>query len=368
MSNTNNHTNELQKFIAATLHQVAAIPIAQFEEDNTDVAGSLVPRVVIITLAATEVLQLVAGHYGSSSEGSSGEGSSGEQDAITDGQLCNALDNRLGSFTAASAGRDIADLAVMARMGLQWRIERAQVVAAQNDRWKTISQMSSARREVIKSVTAVDIAICRSQGRGSANEHYLLSEVHRSVEVRRCYVQLFRELTREGEVTADQLVRRLRLAATCLTKLTSKAIYPDLRIADRVQVRSLQSRMLDWLRAFQNDAAQGVQAGLRLNQDLQCFAELLLAVNNRSELRDYDLLTIGETLPRLEELPPAQPVPAALRSRLDALAGRDEGIDRLLADPASHVGAWIVPLLSVQQRLGGGVKEGAHGVIDGDFL
>ncbi|MDP2341834.1 MAG: hypothetical protein Q8O67_12820 [Deltaproteobacteria bacterium] len=348
-------THELRKFLSATLRQVNAIPLADYEDADCDLTRELVPRIVAVTSVASEILTLVARRY---------EPDADHVDAAVnpDLKLLREVDQRLN---AVKGGREIADLAFMARMGLQWRIDRALASVVDDDRWRVIGQCSSARREVIKSCTAVDVAICRCDGIESENRGYLLSEIARSLEVRRQYTLLRRALLRDADDSAQALLSRLRLAATGFAKLTSRPIYPDLRVNDRQQIRGLQGRILGWLREHQSDPERGARAAIRLATDIAGFAELLDGVNNRSELREHDLLLVDEARSVVSSANAAAAVPDALLARLELLLSRDAAVDRLIDSKVSLVGPWRVALDALHQRLGGRTVESA---VEGDFL
>lgn len=346
-------TRELRKFIGATLRQVNAIPLADYETRN-DVATDLVPRIVAVTGVASEILGLVALRYESTHD---------LIDSIdgTDFKLLREVDQRMADLHAA---RDVADLAFMARLGLRWRVDQALGLLSADDPWLVIGQCSSARREVIKSCTAVDVAICRYAGFESDNLQFLMSEISRSLEVRRCYTRLRGELTRDKDETARGLLRRLRLAATALTKLTGSDIYPDLRVSDRQQIRSLQTRILDWLRQHQGAPDGGVRPAVRLITDLLGFAELLQAVNNRSELRDHDTRVVRHAIASISALPDEHKFAAV--EDVESLCGLDPEFDRLLAEPGRPVGDWRLGLASLSRRLG--VAGDTPQVQDDDFI
>lgn len=354
-SPTDLRTDEIRKFLSATLRQVSAIPLADYEDTACDVTVELVPRIVAVTDVASELLTIITQRY---------ESATRHSDHTFDPKvgLLREMDRRLNSLGGV---REIADLAFMARMGLKWRMDRALASVGDADRWRIIGQCSSARREVIKSCTAVDVAICRSDGIESENRIYLLSEIARSLEVRRQYTLLRRALLKDTDETPTGLLSRLRLTATGFTKLTSKPIYADLRVNDRQQIRSLQVRILEWLREYQGDPTRGARAAVRLVTDITGFAELLDAVNNRSELRDHDLELVDEALADMAGRQDGDTVPAPMLKRLEQLLSRDPDVDKLVDATISLVGPWRVALEALHQRLNGRSTEVAA---EGDFL
>ena len=127
------------------------------------------------------------------------------------------------------------------------------------------------------------------------------------------------------------------------------SVYPLLRVEDRVTLRRLLKRILDWL----NSADQVPAAGERLWQDLAAFAELLVQVSHRQELQDHDLELINRAHRTL--FPYGQPtpdIPEALRSELQTLLGLDTELDALIVGSDSDPVSWKPTLQRLRQQLG----------------
>jgi hypothetical protein len=103
-------------------------------------------------------------------------------------------------------------------------------------------------------------------------------------------------------------------------------VYVHLRISDRVQIRSLQERLIAWFLT----PAQDLPAGVRLWQDISGFARLLLDVNKRQELVEHDRQARKEIHLRLAG---GGEITLEARRFLDSLFGMDEELDiQLLGD------------------------------------
>ena len=127
------------------------------------------------------------------------------------------------------------------------------------------------------------------------------------------------------------------------------SIYPLLRIEDRINLRQLLKRILDWLNGSERDPT----AGNRLWQDLSAFADILVHVSHRQELNEHDLSLItrayrvlfpyGDTLAA---------VPSKMVAELQTLLGLDDELDRLIFEGSrGSVEAWRKPLLRLQKNL-----------------
>jgi hypothetical protein len=75
-----------------------------------------------------------------------------------------------------------------------------------------------------------------------------------------------------------------------------------------------------------------VRAGARIWHDIAAFADLLMQVNNRAELRDHDAELLMKVAPALLSPPDASLVPADMVARLDPLYGRSGALDLILRE------------------------------------
>ena len=112
-------------------------------------------------------------------------------------------------------------------------------------------------------------------------------------------------------------------------------------------------RILDWLNGEERDPI----LARRLWQDLSNFAEILVQVSHRQELRDHDLRLLIRAYRTLFPSGARRlQVPEDLLSDLKSLLGLDDELDRLIMGrPAGQVELWRRPL----QRLKKGLRHGS---------
>jgi len=104
-------------------------------------------------------------------------------------------------------------------------------------------------------------------------------------------------------------------------------VYPSLRVRDRLHLRELQRRILDWLRSA-NDPAMG----LRVWQDLEAFIRMLSQINRRQELIEHDTQVVAAVSASIATC--SEPaLPEATIELLARLEGLDDDLDALLASP-----------------------------------
>jgi hypothetical protein len=122
-------------------------------------------------------------------------------------------------------------------------------------------------------------------------------------------------------------------------------VYPSLRVRDRLQLRDLQRRVLEWLRTDRDTTA-----GMRVWQDLVGFLEMLAQVNRRQELVDHDTRAVCEAAAKLVGVSHTDLVPAETMALLTSLEGIDEDVDALLAsDERASVRAWVAQIERLAQ-------------------
>lgn len=362
--------------IASSLVAVNGLRIAEFEQGEVDPRTVLVPRTIEHIDEAMQILADCGAWFEAADAASANDGaaSPGANEGQAPVRLCLEVERRLD---ALSVGRDVADLAFVARLGLGARREKLIGLAAVDDPWRIIAESSSGLREVLKSLSAVSTALGRVYSIGVDDGAYL-SELARSLRVRHAYICLLRNTeVLGGAHDGAGAIRALRLAATNLTKLMSKDVYADFRIHDRIQMRDFHQRILEWLRTNQpSPTDRGVRAGERLLQDWIGFTELLAAVNNRSELREHDTKILEAVLPRLEKLGEEEQVPADVVTQLAAVFGRDDDLDAVAGgEQRGPGGPLLAAVRRTLERLGGGGKGQADWMErrgapngDGDFL
>ena len=242
-----------------------------------------------------------------------------------------AVDAAVDARTDGSARQAVGDLAFLAQLELRQRKARLERVAACRSAVAIIGECDSALRRIRKVLTAIDVAFARA-GIAPQSLDYA-SELRISLCVRRACAKLRASIVAPGEPTPAALRARLRRAGTAIAVLVGWDVYPHLRVRDRLALRELQRRILDWLR----EGAEPT-SGIRLWQDLAAFLRMLAQINRRQELVDHDARLVRAAR---DELVGAAVVHEELLARLSSLEGLDEGIDALLRPPpCTDAAAW----------------------------
>jgi len=219
-----------------------------------------------------------------------------------------------------ASGGHIADLAYLGRLELRQKVASLTGLPATADSWRIIAAAGSCLRHAQKALAALEAAIAQTEGvRPVLNSN---DDIAQSLAARKAYAGFRRQLRTVGQLPG--ISDRLQGAATCISQLFDLAVYRDLRISDRIQLRRLLERILRW----GGPDKQG-EAGERLWQDLTACATLLAEISKRQELQEHDERTCQEIRRRLAstaELPPE------VRTLLLSLAGRDDELDDRIFD------------------------------------
>ncbi len=228
----------------------------------------------------------------------------------------------------------IADIAFMAR----WEVERKRSAlgeAMQGEDARLIAECCSVRRRVVKATSGVERVLAATEGQPTVFASLFQTERQRAIETRSAYYVFALRIQASADVwqTRD-LLRCIRLIGASMAQLVGRPIYEDLRFEDRKSLRSLQIRLIDWLRGEQD-----AREGQRLISELMAFTSLLMAVNRRPVLIEYDCEVLAKLIAAL-----AQPATDAkvFHRLLSTLRGREPEIDRLIERQADlHPDLWL---------------------------
>jgi hypothetical protein len=226
-------------------------------------------------------------------------------------EIDSAVAIKLGSRNA------IDEIAFIAQLELRQREERLARITAGQGVLVLLGECDSSLRRVRKALDAVDAAIAKAEGVPPRLD--FTSELERSLAVRRAYAKFVARILGDGAPTVDTLRARFRAAGTQIAVLVGRDVYPELRVADRLLLRELQMRILDWLRGGPEATAE---AGLRLWQDLACCLEMFSLVSRRQELVAHDRAILRQVAGR--ELDPGA------WDALRGLEGLDPQLDAVL--------------------------------------
>jgi hypothetical protein len=235
----------------------------------------------------------------------------------------------------------VEEVAFMADMELGSRQRRLGGLSADASAATVLEECDSCLRRVRKALTAVDAAIAGAEQVDPRLDY--TSELESSLAVRRAYAKFRRRILEGGEPTEDDLYARFRAAGTQLAILVGWDAWPEMRTRDRLLLRSLQHRILDWLRSPSPDTT----AGLRLWSDLSACLEMMTLVNRRQELVEHDAEVLRFALGRLRE---ARGLDDTTRRLLASLEGLDKTLDLLLAEADIPAEAWRPVLERLAER------------------
>ncbi|MFQ5802292.1 MAG: hypothetical protein ACE5JQ_05260 [Candidatus Methylomirabilales bacterium] len=260
---------------------------------------------------------------------------------------------RFGSDTDSTrhGAARIADISFVARWELHQEREQLAKGIMSQETWYLINECSSARRRMLASAIAVENAICAHEGLTSTLHDLYLNELNHSLQIRHVYALFRQKVVGNGPPMRKNVRWRLRKVAAAIKKLTRSAIYSELRTSDRIHIEGLRSRLSEWLGAGRD---RDPLMGLRLWQDIESLSELLIGINNRSELREHDQTVASEAYDRLFRIDGVPyHVPEDLHVHLQSLFGRDPEMDHLIAGRGPYsTEDWRRPL----ERLLGGLS------------
>lgn len=245
------------------------------------------------------------------------------------------------------AARDLTDLVFFARTELKQCLTLLVATSHRTnlDLETVASHCEAGTRRLRKALVSVESALYEFEQREAPRRKWFDVEV--SLQIRKLYWNLRRETL--GRPTEDKrMAERLRSVVYRLVAFRELSVYPFLRIDDRIQLRHLLKRILEWL----NSTERGEQEGKRLWQDLVSFAGILVQVSQRQELQDYDRELVARAYRRLfRRMPPPSEVPDDLLDDLDNLLGLDDGLDQLILARIKPPFAWREPLIRVRDQL-----------------
>ncbi|MFV8749449.1 hypothetical protein ACNOYE_02730 [Nannocystaceae bacterium ST9] len=248
-------------------------------------------------------------------------------DAAEDSGVFNCvLDDLVTDTSPSNPYQRVADISFMAR----WELERKRGAITEaergDDEWRLIAECCSARRRVIKAASGVERVLSEVEALPSLFTSLFQTERQRAVETRAAYYNFVVGTRAAMHWQERDLQRCLRLIGTGIALLVGRPIYEDLRIEDRRALRSLQMRLVGWLRGDRDPLA-----GQRLVSECSAFASLLMDVNRRPVLIEHDREL-------LERLLAAVMQPATNKSAfyqvLISLRGRDATLDHLIEHQA----------------------------------
>ena len=295
-----------------------------YEDEKPDAIGrELLPRIYALLNEEKAALVVVFDLY----ETSSAEAPAGTLSKLKDSKFDVRVDRLLD---AEQSPRRIADIALIARMESSRLRNRIEALSPDASSWEYVELCAKARRQVLKSATAIDRAICELEGLPPRDTWYA-TELQISLKVRRVYTAFRHSLRRHAPKDDGDLTATLRLVGTSLAVIVGRPVYEVLRITDRMAIRTLQKRIIGWLRhkSRHPENPQRTRAA-RLWSDINSFADLLTQVNNRSELMEHDLTRLRLTLQAISVAGDEGLSASTLRELINPLFGLDDQLDAFI--------------------------------------
>lgn len=326
---------EYQRSMVALVERAREIDIGTFESAPTDVlSNELRPRTKDLLEQANELVRCVLEACEVSNVVEAMSGASFEL----------AMDVAVEETTRTAISR-VADIAFIAQVELRQRAARLSALNL-HEATVLVAECDGALRRLTKALSAIDRAIARASGSTPHLEY--VSELELSLRVRSCYARFRSRVLagREELETPDAIEQRLRRAGAEIAVMVGLPIYPALRLGDRAQLRSLQQRIVSWLRSKERDPA----GGQNVWRDVCAFVAMLSDVNRRQELFEHDARVVLGALEALATA--ADRVPESTLCELRALEGRDDEVDELLASGSCDLSRWLDVLERMAAEIG----------------
>jgi len=281
----------------------------------------LIPRVKVLMEESLELMREIGDLYDAESHEAPVEASGEEDDFLR--EIGAAISSEL-------ATREVSNLAFVVRAQLMETYDALVSALANRYAWVVASHADAGLRRVSRGLLTLETAMREYEGWPQAERRW--HDLKDSLETRRLYGQFRRAILRSDQNPAEGLAARMRGAVNRIAILRDLKIYPFLRIYDRLPIRRLQKRILAWIDLPESN--QKNEEGRNLWSDLVSFAELLIQINNREDLREHDRRTVARLHRVLFEArqAPIRILPSHLAD-LELLLGRDEDLDRIILSP-----------------------------------
>ena len=245
------------------------------------------------------------------------------------------------------AARDLTDVAYFARLELKGALEKLEQSATRGKRGDLLlaSNCEAGLRCLRKALVSVESAVYEfEESRAPARSWF---DVELSLQIRKLYWNLRNETELAAAEDEEDLEGRLRQVLYRIMAFRELSVYPFLRVEDRVHMRTLLKRILEWLNSEDRDS----DVAKRLWSDLTSFTEILVQISQRQELQDHDRDLLRFTYNRLFRKRGLAEVTPALLDDLDSVLGLDEELDDLIANRITYKEAWREPLETLLKRL-----------------
>ncbi|AKU93499.1 hypothetical protein AKJ09_00163 [Labilithrix luteola] len=335
---------EVQEAMARLAARAEAVEIHRFESDSRDqLVSELLPTLAKLMQDARSLVADVQSVCEERIHRTRGPGIS-----VVDGRLPTiplGADVPVDSTRPSWSVEAVADIAYLAGLELRQGSERLEGLTTVGSADLLLSELDTARRRVGKVLRSLDHAL--DQAGLATSKLDSAAELDTSLAVRRAYGRLRHDMKAIGTPKEETLASQLRAVGVALATVVGWKGYTSIRIRDRLRIRELQGRLLEWFREGREPTA-----GLRLFQDVDTFVQILADVSKRQELKQHDTRLVESAWRTLASVDGV--IPAHLRSALDPLRGLDAELDALLESPhRDQVDPWKATLARLLQSLCG---------------
>ncbi len=332
MTRGSEHAERSLQSIQELVIRVHTVDTRPFEKaEIAELSAELIPTCRRLLVETTDLCEEIFGRYRDQVGKNTGLRVQGQADF---GQ---SIDFLMENRTAAQR---IIDIARAARHELSQRHRSLATTATETERWEVLALCDGVCRWVLKSVSAMEVAICEHEGLESGGCRYI-TETERALRVRRAYAEYRQALQPDTPPAEETVYERIRGAGVAMAALSAHSSYTEMRTRDRFMLRKLQSRILRWLRHYNGtERTTRTWSGLRLWQDAVGLATLMLQISNRPELCTYDLgvLLVAHTVLFDRACDEVEP---ELFEKLETLYGLDLAIDRCIEEgPGCPAAKW----------------------------
>ncbi len=229
------------------------------------------------------------------------------------------------------AVQEIRDLCFVASGEIRSLMRGLQSALASQNLLAMVSGADGALCGVRHGLIPIETAIGEFEGIEPPDREW--NDIETTLQIRRLYGWLRRELKAVGQPDDRDLTARLSEFTNRLSELRSNDAYAMFRVNDRVQIRALFRRIVLWLDEEESD----LSSGRRIWQDLSGFINLLAEINKRQELQEHDRRVIDVAYHALfANVRPPRVIPGDLLAKLRTLEGRDDELDALILHATSR--------------------------------
>lgn len=189
------------------------------------------------------------------------------------------------------------DIAFIARLDLRHQLGslRSPAPDDMNAHWSALSRCCSIRRRIVRALVELEKVLDPRPTTGDRLTTLIPEDLEVDLASRRVYCSFFRAIEgieaglQAGELSLLQVLRR---SAASIAVVVGRDVYPELRLDDRRQLRSLQDRILNWMRTPPSDEF----SARRLWIDVQSSVSLMRGIQRRSSLIAHDFEFLGAVL------------------------------------------------------------------------